>query len=356
MKINNLFILSLIMAVTFSACGKKEEKGQEVAKVPVVQVSVTKVEKSDTPQFSESVGNVKAAREATVASKIMGSVAKLNFKEGDRVKEGAVLVEIDDREINAQLEQAQAAVTEASASYRNAEINLKRMKALLEQKSVTRQQVDNAVMQFDASMARTQQAHANVGTLKVMQGYARVSAPFDGVITEKAIEKGEMASPGRPLFKLTDDRRLRLEAEIRESEIKGVKSDAPIDVRVDAVDKVLKGKVSQIVPSGDSATHSFLVKIDLPRAEGLMPGMFGRTYIPKGTTASLLVPKSALIEKGQLTGVFVVKDKIAGYRIIKTGIVSGDKVEVLSGLTEAEEVAVSNIEKLRDGSPVEVLK
>lgn len=354
MKSKIVFII-LIISFATSACSKKEEKSPEAPKGPVVQVYVTKVEKMDIPQFSESVGSVKASREATVASKIMGSVARLNFKEGDRVKEGTVLVEIDDREINAQLEQAEAAVTEASASYGNAEVNLKRMKALLEQKSVTQQQVDNAVMQFDTSKARTQQAYANLGALKVMQGYARVSAPFGGVITEKAIEKGEMASPGRPLFKLTDDRRLRLETEIRESEIKWIKSGAVIDVRVDAVDKVLKGKVSQIVPSGDPSTHSFLVKIDLPGTDGVLPGMFGRAYIARGTTVSLLVSKNALIEKGQFTGVFVVKDKRAGYRMIKTGMVSNDRVQVLSGLTEGEEVAVSDLEKLRDGSQVEIV-
>ena len=356
MKINNLFILSLIMAVTISACSKREETAHEAPKAPVVKVYVAKVEKSDITQFSESVGTVKALRVATVASKIMGSVARLNFKEGDRVKEGTVLVEIDDREINAQLEQAHAAVTEATASYRNAEINLKRIMALLEQRSATQQQVDNTVMQFDMSTARTQQANANVEALKVMLGYARVSAPFDGVITEKTIEKGEMTSQGRPLFIVTDDRRLRLEAEIRESEIRGIKEGAVIDVRVDAVDKVLKGKVSQIVPSGDPATHSFLVKIDLPGTEGLLPGMFGRAFVSKGVTVSMLVPKGAVIEKGQLKGVFTVKNNTAGFRMIKTGMVSNDKVEVLSGLTDGEEVAVSNIDKLADGSPVEVLK
>ena len=125
---------------------------------------------------------------------------------------------------------------------------------------------------------------------------------------------------------------------------------------MDAVDRVLNGRVSQIVPSGDPATHSFLVKIDLPGTEGLMPGMFGRAYVSKGVTVSMLVPKGAVIEKGQLKGVFTVKNNTAGFRMIKTGMVSNDKVEVLSGLTDGEEVAVSNIDKLADGSPVEVLK
>lgn len=356
MKINNLFILSLIMAVTFGACGKKEEKAHEAQKGPAVQVSIATVGKGDLPQFSESVGTVKAAREATVASKIMGSVAQLNFREGDRVKEGAVLVEIDDRDIRAQLEQAQAGVAEASAGYKNTEINVNRMRSLLEQKSATQQQVDNAVMQFDMAKAKVQQAHANVEALKVMLGYARVSAPFNGVITEKAIEKGEMTSPGRPLFKITDDRSLRLETEIKEMEIKGVKVGNTIDVRVDAIGKVIKGRVSQVIPSGDAATHSFLVKIDLPKADGLMPGMFGRALLEKGAAKVLIVPKIAVVEKGQLTGVFVVKDNAVRFRMIKTGLATGDKVEVLSGLTEGEDVAVSNLEKLSDGSSVEIAK
>lgn len=355
MKSNKLFTILLISAMTF-ACGKKEGPGHEAAKGPAIQVSVARVEKKDIPQYSEIVGSVRAIREAAVAAKIMGSVAELNFREGQRVKEGAILVEIDDRDINAQLQQAQAAVTEAAAAYKNADINLKRMKALLEQKSATQQQVDNALMQFDMARARTEQAHANVQALKVALEYSRVAAPFDGVITEKSIEKGEMTAPGKVVFKITDDSSLRLETEVRESEIKGVRIGNMMQVKLEAIGMVVKGKVSQIIPAGDPATHSFLVKIVLPKAEGLMSGMFGRALLETGATKALVVPKGALVEKGQLTGVFVIKENKAGYRMIKTGAAIGDRVEVLSGLTEGEELAVSNIDKLADGSPVEVIK
>lgn len=349
-------IILFSIAVTLIACGKKEEKGHEVMKGPAVQVSIAKVEKGDITQFSESVGTVKAAREATVASKVMGPVVRLNFKDGDRMKDGAVLLEIDDRDITAQLEQAQAGVAEASAAYKNADMNFQRMQRLLEQKSATQQQLDNAVAQNDMAKAKVQQAHANVEALKVMIGYTKVAAPFSGVITEKSIEKGEMASPGRPLFKITDDSALRLETEVKEADIKGIKTGNKIDVRIDALDRVLKGNVSKIIPSGDSATHSFMVKIDLPKAEGLLSGMFGRAYLQKGVSAAVLIPKSALIDKGQLTGVFIVKDNAAGFRVVRAGYSSGDKVEVLSGLSEGEMVAVSNLEKLGDGSAVEIVK
>lgn len=355
MKFIRLIAILSVLVFPFG-CGKKEEKAHEVPKTAAIKVSVARIEKLDIPQFTESIGTVKAAREATVASKVMGSIAKLNFREGERVKEGAILVEIDDRDIKAQMEQGHAAVAEASAAYKNSEVNLNRMRTLLEQKSVTQQQVDNAVMQFDMAKARVQQTHANVEAIKVMLGYTKVAVPFDGIITEKSIEKGEMATPGRPLFKITDDRILRLETEIREADIKGVKIGKGIDVRVDAIDKVAKGKVSQIIPSGDPATHSFLVKIDIPRLEGLLSGMFGRALLEKGAAKTIQVPKSAVVEKGQLSGVYVVKGNVAQYRMIKTGIVSGDKMEVLSGLSEEDMVTVSNVEKLNDGSPVEVIK
>lgn len=355
MKFKRLIVI-LVLPVFASACGKKDEKTHETPKTPAIKVSVARVEKLDLPQFSESVGTVKAAREATVASKVMGSIAKLNFREGDRVMEGAVLVEIDDREIKAQVQQAEGAVAEAAAAYKNSEINFHRMKNLLDQKSVTQQQYDNSSMQHETAKARVQQTHANAEAIRVMLAYTKVAAPFDGVITEKAIEKGEMATPGRALFKITDDRVLRLETEIREGDIKGVKIGKLIDVRVDAIDKVTRGKITQIIPTGDAATHSFLVKIDLPKTEGLLPGMFGRASLGKGTVKMIQVPKNAVVEKGQLAGVYVVNENSVRFRMVKPGMVSVDKVEVLSGLTEGEEVAISNVEKLSDGSRVEIAK
>lgn len=355
MKFKGLLVTLSLLIFAF-ACGKKEEKVHEPPRTAPIKVSVARVEKGDIPQFIESVGTVKAAREAIMASKVMGSIAQLNFREGDRIKEGTILVEIDDREIKAQVQQADAAVAEAAAAYKNSEINFRRMKNLLDQKSVTQQQCDNSLMQHETAEARVQQTHANAEAIRVMLAYTKVAAPFDGVITEKSIEKGEMATPGRPLFKITDDRVLRLETEIREGDVIGVKIGKGIDVRVDAIDKVTRGKIAQIIPSGDAATHSFLVKIDLPKTEGLFPGMFGRALLEKGAAKTILVPKSAVVEKGQLAGVFSVKEGVARYRMIKTGMVSGDNVEVLSGLTEGEEVAISNVDKLSDGSQVEVIK
>lgn len=355
MKFKGLLVTLSLLVFAF-ACGKKEEKVHEPPKTAAIKVSVAKVEKLDIPQFTESVGTVKAAREAIVASKVMGSIAQLNFREGDRVKEGAILAEIDDMEIKAQVQQAEAAVAEAAAAYKNSEINFHRMKNLLDQKSVTQQQYDNSSMQHETEKARVQQTHANAEAIRVMLAYTKVAAPFDGVVTEKSIEKGEMATPGRPLFKITDDRVLRLETEIREGDVKGVKIGKGIDVRVDAIDMVTRGKITQIIPSGDAATHSFLVKIDLPKTEGLLSGMFGRALLEKGAAKTILVPKSAVVEKGQLAGVYVVKENTVRFRMIKTGMVSGDKLEVLSGLTEGEEVCVSNIEELSDGSRVEIIK
>lgn len=346
----------LLMALFINACDGKGEVQRKTAEGPAIKVSVLKIESVDIPEFSENIGTVKAVREAVVSSKVMGSVSELNFREGERVRDGSTLIYIDDRELKAQLEQALAAGTEAAAAYKNAEVSLARTKSLLEQISATQQQLDNALMQFDMAEARVRQSRANTEALKVLLDYTRIKAPFDGVITAKLIETGETATPGRPLFRITDDRALRFETWIMESDIAKIKAGQALNVRVDSIDKVIKGRVSQIIPSGDLQTHSFLVKVDLPGTENLLPGMFGRVYLDKGVAKVIVVPKNCIIEKGQLTGVFVVKGNVAQYRLFKKGLVTGEGVEVLSGLNEGEEIAIGDLDRLVDGSRVESIK
>jgi RND family efflux transporter MFP subunit len=175
--------------------------------------------------------------------------------------------------------------------------------------------------------------------------YTVVTAPFDGVITEKKIEVGELASPGQVLLKIEDPRRLRLEATVAERDLKAVSRGDRLAVVIDALDaRALSGTVAQVLPTGDPATHTFLVKIDLPPTPGLKSGMFGRVQLDTGSSETLVVPKAARVERGALTGVFVVgPDMIARLRWVKVGRSVGDGVEILSGLNPGERV-------LADGS------
>lgn len=233
---------------------------------------------------------------------------------------------MDDRDLRAEL-------TRAEAEADNAKAHLKRMRDLFTQDSVARQELENAERTFKV-------AEANRAAARTRVSYSVVTAPFDGLVTEKLIHAGELASPGRPLLKLEDPQRLRLEVTVAEGDLKSLSRDDRVPVTIDALTgQSLAGSVAQILPTGDPATHTVLVKIDLPPTSGLKTGMFGRMQLDKGTGRTLVVPRTAVIERSDLTGVYVVgSDSLAHLRWVKLGRPVGDQVEVLSGLNQGERV------------------
>lgn len=221
------------------------------------------------------------------------------------------------------------------------------MERLFAVESVAKQELDNASRAFKVAEAGKQAALAKLS-------YTVIKAPFDGVITEKQVEVGELASPGQALLKMEDPQHLRLESTVAEGDLKAIARGDTISVIIDALGpEPLKGTIAQILPAGDPSTHSFLVKTDLPPTPGLKTGMFGRMQFDKGVSASMVVPRSAVLERGQLTGVFVVgPDTIAHLRWIKVGRTLNDRMEVLSGLNVGERV-LAEAAKGADGARVE---
>jgi RND family efflux transporter MFP subunit len=187
--------------------------------------------------------------------------------------------------------------------------------------------------------------------------YTVVKAPFDGVITEKKVEAGELASPGQPLLKMEDPRQLRLEVMVAEGDLRSVSIGDRIPVLIDALGpQALTGTVSQILPAGDPQTHTFTVKVDLPPTPGLKSGMFGRFQLEKGTSRTILVPESVVVERGDLTSVFVVgTDQVSRLRWIKAGRRFDKQVEVLSGVNIGELVLLDGSKGI-DGAAVQIVE
>jgi RND family efflux transporter MFP subunit len=169
-------------------------------------------------------------------------------------------------------------------------------------------------------------------------GYARIHAPFAGVVTEKKADAGTLASPGMPIFTIEDTRSYRLEVTVDESELRFVRIGQVSQVTIDALGNVpLSGKVVQIVPAADPASRSFLVKVEMPTDAHLRSGLFGRARFPRGERPTLLVPRTSLVERGQLQGVYVLDaNQIAGLRYVTLGKSAGEQIEVLSGLQGGE--------------------
>jgi RND family efflux transporter MFP subunit len=207
-------------------------------------------------------------------------------------------------------------------------------------------------------VARIDQAKADAANAEVFLSYTKILSPIDGIVTAKPAEVGQMASPGTPILTVEDDSHYRLEVLVEESRIGRIHLGDPVRVSIDALgQKPMEGRVSEIVPSLDPASRSFIVKVDLQSPEAptvFRSGLFGKARFNTGTKKVLTVPLQSVLERGQLTFVYVVDPaKIARMRLIQTGKTYGDRVEVLSGLSEGDQVILEPLSAVKDGAAVE---
>jgi RND family efflux transporter MFP subunit len=205
--------------------------------------------------------------------------------------------------------------------------------------------------QLDSKIAQADQALA---TAAIMQSYAQITAPFAGIVTERTAEPGSLAAPGAPLLTLERAGALRFEVPVEESRLAQIRLGQPVAVQLDALDRPVDGRVSEIVPAVDAAARTFTVKIDLPSTTRLRSGLFGRARFALGTRQVVSVLAPAILERGQLTSVFVAANGRATMRLVTLAEKSGDRVEVLSGLNPGEQVIVPVPSGLVDGAAVEV--
>lgn len=308
-----------------------------------LQAAVVEAKPTSVPIRVEVTGQVAPIFHATLSSRIQGTIDKLLVREGSKVSKGQLLIQLDSRDLQADL-------TRANAEVENATPHLDRMNQLYAQDAVSKQEMENATRAYRV-------AEANRKAVEAQLSYTVVRAPFDGVITEKKVEAGELASPGQPLLRMEDPLRLRLEATVAEGDLKSVSRGDKILVAIDALGgQTLTGLVSQILPAGDPQTHTFMVKVDLPKTAGLKTGMFGRFQLDKGTTQTILVPSTAVVERGELTSLFVIgDDTIARLRWVKPGRRFEQQVEILSGLNTGERVLTDGSRGI-DGAVVQIVE
>ncbi len=344
----------LILAVGSLAGCSSEQTRTTPSPETVQNIPVLAIQQANVPDLLKAVGTVRATQTSDASSQMMGNIVEIRAHEGDHVHRGQVLAVIDDSQPRAAVDRATAAELAAQqqrvgadSDLALAESTLKRYQTLFEKKSVSSQEFDevkarqqSALARRDTAKAGHAQAQAALSQARTSLDYARIRAPFDGVVTEKKADSGTLVSPGMPIFTVEDVRRYRLEATVNENDLRYVRTGQQVAVVIDALDNVgLKGKVVQIVPAADVASRTFLVKIDLPTDTRLRSGLFGRAQFSRGERQALLVPRSAVVERGQLQGVYVLdQNKVASLRYITLGKPSGAEVEVLAGLQDGERV------------------
>ena len=367
---NHKFSFHIVGIALLVASGCSTERSQTASSPETLRnVSVLTVTSSNVPDLLEAVGTVRAAQTSVLASQTMGNVVEIRAHEGDRFHRGQVLAIVDDSQARAAVDRAVAAsnaaqqqVSAAESDLALADSTLKRYQGLFERKSVSAQEFDVVNARDQAAlahrdMARAEQAQAKAALSQAQTAleYTRIRAPFDGVVTEKKVDSGTLVSPGMPIFTVEDIRHYRLEASINETDLASVRMGEVVPVVVDALgNSELKGKVVQIVPAADPGSRSFVVKIELPTDSGLRSGLFGRARFPRGERSSLLIPRTAVVERGQLQGVFVLdQNKVAGLRYVTLGKPLGTNVEVLAGLQRDERLVRNPGELELDGKRIE---
>jgi RND family efflux transporter MFP subunit len=352
-SVPGIAFLAMAPAILLVGCSS-EHATVSAAPETVSGVTVISAQAGDIPDLVEAVGTLHAAETSQLAAQMMGNIIEIRVHEGDRIRRGQVLAVIDDAQPRAALDRAGAAelasqqeITAADSDFSLAEATFKRYQTLFDKKSVSPQEFDEVKARYQAAqarrdMARSGQAQAKAGLqqARTSLGYTRMLAPFDGVVTEKKADVGVLASPGMPIFTVEDVRSYRLEASVNEGDLRYVRMGQQVPVTIDALgDQELKGKVVQIVPAADPASRSFLVKVELPSDPALRSGLFGRSMFARGQRPALLVPRTAVVARGQLQGIYVLdQNQVAGLRYVTLGKPVAAQVEVLAGLQAGDKV------------------
>jgi RND family efflux transporter MFP subunit len=373
-------------ALFLAACGEKKGHGTGAVPRPAATgVEIVTVQPVPRETAAEAVGTVRAKTVAAVAPQTMGRLTSVLVEEGARVEAGGLLATIDDASVRAQLSSAEGAVAEAEAAREEAERAVaqaeagrslaektyERYRVLVAEKVVTPQEFDEvearrtvaaqeherAVKRREQLTGRIAQARGQADAARAALGWTKVTAPFSGVVVEKRADTGSMAVPGVPLFLLEDPRRHRIEASVPETYLPLLKVGTPVRVLLDAGGgREIPAAVTEVVPTIDPATRTFLVRADLPPGTA-RTGQSGRVRFAAGEGTALAVPKRAVTRAGGGDGVFVLADdNVARLSPVTLGAAFGDRVEVLSGLSPGARVAVSPVDRLADGDRVEIRK
>ncbi len=334
-----VFMVLLVIVYLISGEGKRHAN-QPLVEAPVAVTTITVEPRTINAQAS-AAGSLASKNSSVLSSKVMGRVAELTVNEGDYVPQGKLLLKIESGEISAQSYQAQAA-------YNNAKIQYGRIKSLYDNEAATRMEMDQATLGLET-------AEAGLKAAKAMESYTTITAPIPGRIVEKKINLGEMALPGQALFKIEDNRNLRLEVTVREQDLRYIQSGKPVTVQIDAIPgKEIKALVGQVVPAADIRTHSFVVKIDIPAVEkGLITGMYGKAFFSTGKREAILVPRAAVMEMSGLSGVYLVSSEgNAVFQMVQVGEAQGDSIEALTGLKAGDRVIVNHHDTPIEGRKV----
>jgi len=299
-------------------------------------------------------GSLQAVRQSVLSAQASGRITSLSVKAGDRVQAGQVLVIIDDRATQAGVAQAQAGVAQAQANLANAKAAYERTRELRAQNFVAQAALDAALAQYRAAEAGAAAARAGQTQASVAQGFTRLTAPYDGWVLATHAEAGALAMPGAPILTVYAPQPIRAVVHVPASQQPLALSAQKIEVQLPGTDRWVAPAAKTSVPAADPVSQTVEWRLNLSDADGAgqVPGRQVKVRFVGSTAQAasqrLVVPATALLRRGELTGVYVVTargESAKGFalRAVRTGATHGDGVEVLAGLKAGDQVALDPV-------------
>ncbi|SDS39549.1 RND family efflux transporter, MFP subunit [Polaribacter sp. KT25b] len=352
-------IITLIaLSIFITSCGSEDKKAI-VDNSPAIKVVVNKITTNNNNQFLSVSGKIQATNSADLSTRMMGFVNKVHVNVGDKVKKGQLLVSINNTDLQAKKAQVDAGIVQAQTAFTNAEKNYNRFKNLMASNSISQKEMDDMTANYQMAKAGLESAKQMKNEINAQFTYSNITAPFSGIITSKNIETGDMANPGMPLISLETPNNFEVIAMVPETEISQIKKGAAVNVLVKSIDKMIKGKVTEVSSSAKNTGGQYLVKVALEKTDvHILSGMFSTVQFPverKVKSELVLIPTKAVVKNGQLSGVYTVSESnTALLRWLRLGRTYGNEVEVLSGLNADESYIVSAEGKLFNGAKITI--
>jgi RND family efflux transporter MFP subunit len=310
------------------------------AAAPPPGLASLKVELAEAPAERLLDGTVEAVNQTTVSAQTSGRIVEINADVNDYVPAGQVIVRIRSTEQVAGLNQAQAALQEATAREAEAQTHYERIHDMYLRRVVAKATLDEASATRDAAVARLIAARAGLDAAREGVSYTEIRAPYSGVVTQKFVQLGQSVAPGTPLMSGASLDALRVVVEVPQSVVEQVRKVRKAAVYVDG--RRIEGTGLTLYPAAQPETNTFRMRIELPQGvQGLSPGMFVKVGLVTGEAALLLVPRGAVVERSEMRAVYVVAaDGRVSLRQVRLGHVRGDRIEILAGLVAGETIAL----------------
>ncbi len=350
-----LLILATIMLLLVG-CGKQEEE-QKTAKESLVPVEVIKVTKSDLSKEIEMTGEVVPGEEVTITPKVSGRVVAVHTEVGQSVNQGAAIFEIDDTDYQNQLANAQAGLSIAEINLEQTQKEYDRYKQLYDAQAISQADFEKIEYALKTAQANVEQAKVNLHIAQSNCSEVTVTSPIAGKIAALNVRVGEIASQQVPAAVVVSLNPAKIKLNMPESLVGNIKLGQKVKVEIAAIGKTLEGTITSVAPKADQQTKSFPVEVQIPNNDQkIFAGMVAKLQLSTGTVKNAIaVPHDAVIDDNGIKKIFVVEDGVAKERIVTLGVKSIDKVQIVEGLKENEQVIVKGNRLVGDGQKVKIV-